>query len=111
MVAVLTASDSVPRMVVSVSARGELEARMVKPWANVEGKSLELWVLPANGAPQSLGLVSSSADTRLRIAASDPRMQRGKAFAVSLEPQGGSPTGQPTGPVLCSGAIAATRKT
>lgn len=27
------------------------------------------------------------------------------ALAVSLEPAGGSPTGQPTGPVLYSGAI------
>lgn len=27
------------------------------------------------------------------------------ALAVSLEPPGGSPTGQPTGPVLYSGAI------
>ncbi|MGY4667666.1 anti-sigma-K factor RskA [Ewingella americana] len=30
----------------------------------------------------------------------------GSTLAISLEPQGGSPTGQPTGAVLYSGAIA-----
>jgi anti-sigma-K factor RskA len=29
-------------------------------------------------------------------------------LAVSLEPQGGSPTGQPTGPVLATGAMQPT---
>jgi anti-sigma-K factor RskA len=28
------------------------------------------------------------------------------ALAVSLEPPGGSPTGQPTGPVIASGKLA-----
>ena len=110
-VSVLTASDSVPRMVVSLHGADELRVRMVKPWSNTEGKSLELWVLPKNGAPRSLGLIDNDRDTRLRLAASDPRLQLANALAVSLEPRGGSPTGQPTGPVLCSGVIASTRKT
>ena len=32
-------------------------------------------------------------------------------IALALEARGGSPTGAPTGPVLCSGAIAGTRRT
>jgi anti-sigma-K factor RskA len=108
---VLTASDSVPRMVVSLHGANDLRVRMVKPWSNTEGKSLELWVLPKNGAPRSLGLIDNDRDTRLRLAAADPRLQLANALAVSLEPRGGSPTGQPTGPVLCSGVIASTRKT
>ena len=110
-VSVLTASDSVPRMVVSLHGANDLRVRMVKPWSNTEGKSLELWVLPKNGAPRSLGVIDNHQDTRLRLALSDPRLQSANALAVSLEPRGGSPTGQPTGPVLCSGVIAATRKT
>ena len=110
-VSVLTASDSVPRMVVSLHGANDLRVRMVKPWAGTEGKSLELWVLPKNGAPRSLGLIDNHRDTRLTLALSDPRLQLANALAVSLEPRGGSPTGQPTGPVLCSGVIAATRKT
>jgi len=31
----------------------------------------------------------------------------GTVLAVSLEPQGGSPTGQPTGPVLFQGKVLA----
>ena len=105
-VAVLTASDAVPRMVVSLDARGEVYVRMLKPWANVEDKALELWAVPKNGAPRSLGLVRNDRDTRLRLASADARLVALNAFAVSLEPPGGSPTGKPTGPVLCSGAIA-----
>ena len=110
-VAVLTSSDSVARMVVSLHAPGELQIRMVKPWAGIEGKSLELWVLPKNGAPRSLGLIDERGDTRIRLAAGDARFQGANALAVSMEPRGGSPSGQPTGPVLCSGTIAATRRT
>jgi anti-sigma-K factor RskA len=110
-VAVLTASDSVPRMVVSMHDANELRVRVVKSWKGMEGKSLELWALPKNGAPRSLGLVANERDTRLRLAASDARLLSASAFAVSLEPRGGSTTGAPTGPVLCSGAIAGTRRT
>ena len=39
----------------------------------------------------------------------DVRVSGAVAFAVSLEPMSGSPTGQPTGPVLCSGSIAPVR--
>ena len=68
--------------------------------------------LPTEGAPRSLGLVANTGgETLIRIRATDPRMRSAGALAVSLEPAGGSPTRQPTGPVLCSGAIAAARGT
>jgi anti-sigma-K factor RskA len=111
-VAVLTAQDSGPRAVVSMHEPDTLRVRIVKPWANAEGKSLELWVLPTEGPPRSLGLVANAAtDTLIRLRTSDARMQGANALAVSLEPAGGSPTSLPTGPVLCSGAIAPVRKT
>jgi anti-sigma-K factor RskA len=110
-VAVLTASDAVPRMVVSMHAESELRVRIIHPWKGTEGRSLELWALPKNGAPRSLGLVENERDTRIRLAASDARLLNANAFAVSLEPHGGSPSGAPTGTVLCSGAIAGTRRT
>ncbi len=106
-VAVLTAQDSGPRAVVSMHEPDTLRVRIVKPWRNVEGKSLELWVLPTEGAPRSLGLVANAGgETLIRIRATDPRMRSASALAVSLEPAGGSPTKLPSGPVLCSGAIA-----
>lgn len=111
-VAVLTAQDSGPRMVVSMEEPELMRVKIVKPWSGVEGKSLELWVLPTEGAPRSLGLVANtSTETLIRIRAGDARMQGATGLAVSLEPAGGSPTKAPTGPVLCSGAIAPVRKT
>ena len=65
-------------------------------------RALELWAVPSSGAPRSLGLISGSGVTVL---------QRGKlldataALAVSLEPQGGSPSGAPTGPILYVGKL------
>ena len=37
------------------------------------------------------------------VAAADQALGDVPALAISLEPPGGSPTGQPTGPVLYSG--------
>jgi anti-sigma-K factor RskA len=110
-VAVLTAQESGPRMVVSMHDPDVLRVKVVKPWKGIEGKSLELWVLPTEGAPRSLGLVPNSGiDTVIRLAAGDARLRNATALAVSLEPAEGSPTKAPTGPVLCSGAIAAVKK-
>lgn len=109
LVAMLNAPDAVPRMMVTLQA-GELRVRPLKPWTNVAGRSLELWALPRQGAPRSLGLVSNDADTRIALDPGDPRLRDATALAVSLEPRDGSPTGQPTGPVLCSGAIAVVKK-
>jgi len=109
-VAVLNAPDAVPRMMVTMSPRGELLVRPLKSWKGIEDKGLELWALPRDGAPRSLGLVRNDDETRIRIDPADARMASATALAVSLEPRTGSPTGRPTGPVLCSGAIAATRR-
>ena len=111
-VAVLTAPDSAPRMVVSMHSPDLLRVRVVTPWQEARGKSLELWVLPKEGAPRSLGLIdNATGDTLITILPTDPRVRGANALAISLEPSGGSPTKQPTGPVLASGVIAPVRKT
>jgi anti-sigma-K factor RskA len=66
-------------------------------------RSLELWTIPAGGKPRSLGLISDASPTELSLAARMP--DPGSTLAISLEPHGGSPTGQPTGPILYSGAM------
>lgn len=109
-VAVVTAPDSSPHMVISMHEPDLLRVRTVKAWTGAEGHSLELWVLPRAGAPRSLGLVSNvPGDTLIRISPGDPRVRDASALAVSLEPKGGSPTRLPTGPVLGSGVIAPAR--
>jgi anti-sigma-K factor RskA len=71
------------------------------------GKVHELWALPENGAPVSLGLMPHTGDHR-RVLTAEQRqaLGRSKQIAVSLEPTGGSPTGAPTGPVLLVAPLA-----
>jgi anti-sigma-K factor RskA len=66
------------------------------------GKAHELWALPeGGGAPVSLGLMPHTGDHHRVLSASQRAALAGsKQIAVSLEPEGGSPTGAPTGPVL-----------
>lgn len=66
------------------------------------GKAHELWALPeGGGAPVSLGLMPHTGDHHRVLNASQRAALSGsKQIAVSLEPEGGSPTGSPTGPVL-----------
>jgi anti-sigma-K factor RskA len=67
----------------------------------------ELWVIPADGKPRSLGTMPASKQTHMRLAdALAQLLQEGATIAISVEPRGGSPTGAPTGPVVASGALA-----
>lgn len=62
-------------------------------------ESLELWVIGDDGKPASLGLLPEGAQGEMPLPAS-VAMPRQPTLAVSREPAGGSPTGQPTGPVI-----------
>jgi anti-sigma-K factor RskA len=72
-------------------------------------RALELWMLPDGGNPRSLGvvpIVTPPGIARVELpATADQALQSIPALAVSLEPAGGSPTGQPTGPVLYTGPV------
>lgn len=68
------------------------------------GKSFELWVLPRQGKPIAAGVVSLRGTEHMPMppALVEAALQA-KGFAISVEPRGGSPTGQPTGPVTYVG--------
>ena len=70
------------------------------------GKSYEVWAVGGGrDKPQSLGVIDASLkipQSRFGTLAPDT------VLAISLEPEGGSPTGQPTGPVLYTGTLVAT---
>lgn len=58
-------------------------------------RSLEMWHLPKGATrPSSLGLLPDNPQARTTLTAGP-----GDIFAISLEPPGGSPTGQPTQPI------------
>lgn len=68
----------------------------------------QLWLIPAGGKPHSLGVMPARPHMQLTLAEPiSTIIGRGAMLAVSLEPVGGSPTDQPTGPVLASGLITA----
>ncbi len=82
----------------------ELWIKTLDPSIQVSGKSLQLWGLPKDGAPRSLGLVEAVEKAALKLpAGADQALADIPTLAVSLEPRGGSPSGAPTGPVLFSG--------
>jgi anti-sigma-K factor RskA len=71
--------------------------------------SPELWVIPADGKPRSMGLMNASLPGWAKVPASaSAALAAGVTIAVSIEPVGGSPTGQPTGPVILTGKMTAT---
>jgi len=87
------------------SISGDGRAMVTKPLPTVSlqaNRALELWAVPPQGAPRSLGLISSQGST---IVKKGRVLDNTAALAVSLEPPGGSPTGTPTGPVLYLGKL------
>ncbi len=89
--------------VASISADGRaLVLKPINAVALSPGRALELWAVPAQGAPRSLGLVKEDgATTLLRT----QLLANTAAFAVSVEPTGGSTTGAPTGPIVSVGKL------
>ncbi|ROH88031.1 hypothetical protein ED236_00635 [Pseudomethylobacillus aquaticus] len=69
-------------------------------------KAYELWLLPADqSAPVSIGLLPQQGKASLSIKPELAAQLLTGALAVSVEPPGGSPSGQPTGAVLYQGKI------
>jgi anti-sigma-K factor RskA len=66
----------------------------------------ELWLIPSGGKPLPLGVLTADRPTQIAIPpVFADQARRNAVLAVSLEPPGGSPTGQPTGPVIGSGKL------
>lgn len=82
-------------------------ARPSTPVSLQPDRVLELWWAPEQGKPTSLGLIRADGVTVLSRGRL-PGGLRGSGIdhmAVSVEPPGGSPTGQPTGPVVFYGKL------
>lgn len=66
------------------------------------GHSHELWLLPEGGKPVSLGLMPTASAASMTVSVP---ITADATLAISVEPEGGSPTGQPTGPVVAQGRL------
>lgn len=69
------------------------------------GQSLELWLLKDDRPPISLGLLPADENGTLQVAAAYRELLHGAQCAISIEPEGGSPTGAPTGDVVAVAPI------
>lgn len=77
------------------------------PPAVQPGRSTELWLIPPGQKPIALGVFPTDRPATMHLAPAIVAQLSDRALlAVSVEPPGGSPTGQPTGPVIAKGAIA-----
>lgn len=100
-VAVLTPSNGPAVLLAYAMPNGDLMVQPMAALAQVPaGRDMELWALP-KGAPRphSMGVLPASGRD---MGAMPPP---GTRIMVSLEPAGGSPTGQPTGPMVYSGML------
>jgi len=95
-------AGGVPVLVATAEPNGALNVRPNGTIAVPSDRDLELWALAAGETrPRSLGVLPAGG--RQLVASLSP----GTQLLVSLEPRGGSPTGQPTGPVLYGGRLVA----
>jgi len=88
------------------------QARMIVVPAAVSqvaaNRSAELWLVPEHGKPVALGLLAGQHAVIVLLSDAVMQAMSGAAnLAVSIEPVGGSRTGQPTGPIVAQGAIRA----
>jgi anti-sigma-K factor RskA len=109
-VAVLLDKDQRPMMTADLDiADGRLLLRLnLTPPRDFTAKVLEVWLVSPDGMRRSLGLFPSErpgTTTALSLPHDTAEALAKAALAVSLEPRGGSTTGQPSGPVLFTGAL------
>jgi anti-sigma-K factor RskA len=67
------------------------------------GKTYELWAIRANKPPEPAGLLDVRGDQHVARVDTVPRAKEVVAFAVSIEPEGGSTS--PTGPIVLVGNL------
>ena len=98
--AVVQGGGALPALIVRVDTRtGTAQVRPVGAEVPA-GRNLELWYVGAEG-PKPLGLVGPTPSRVTLPAGASPD----GVIAVSVEPPGGSPSGQPTGPVVYTGKL------
>lgn len=103
LVAVLLTGDNQPGAIVNVSADGRAELVPLGDIPVPPGRALQVWTLwDRVRGPVSVGLSRSARRLDLDLKAL-PRTTPTQLFEITLEPEAGSPTGRPTGPILMKG--------
>ncbi len=106
LIATLTAAGQSPVLVARFDPQsGALFVRAALK-DDTQARVPELWLIPDDGIPKSLGLLNRDGLADLLVSGENRALfGAGGTLAISLEPAGGSPTGAPTGPVIASGTL------
>jgi anti-sigma-K factor RskA len=103
LIAVLLTNENRPAAIVNAFANGNAEFIPLEGLQIPAGQALEVWAIPgANQNPISVGVVNQLRSLRLNLDRV-PGLRPDQVIAISVEPPQGSPTGQPTGPVIVKG--------
>jgi len=103
LVAVLMSETNQPGAVLRTFADGRAELTPLGDMQIPHNHSIQVWTFPdPAGAPVSVGVVQTARTVLLNLQ-NLPQPHSNQLFAISVEPLAGSPTGQPTGPVVMKG--------
>lgn len=107
LVAVLQQNAALPAFILTMDAATKSFTVRRVGAAPQPGKSYELWLVSDRlERPRSLGVIGGSDFTiRPSLAAYDGETISRATYAVTLEPEGGSPTGVATGPTVYTGKL------
>ncbi len=106
MVVLVDPQESAPGWIVQASADKQLTLTPLGPVSVPGQKSLQFWTKGEGwDKPVSLGLVEPGKTVTLALEKLPP-LQVNQLFEITLEPENGSPTGRPTGPILFIGKAA-----
>ncbi|NPU69498.1 hypothetical protein HL667_31150 [Bradyrhizobium sp. 83012] len=109
-VALLQKDAASPAFILTVDAGSKSYTVRRVGAAPEPGKSFELWLVSDKlQRPRSLGVIGGSDFTsRPVLSAYDADTVNRATYAVTVEPEGGSPTGQATGPIVFTGKLIET---
>ncbi|MEM9971515.1 MAG: anti-sigma factor [Pseudomonadota bacterium] len=101
--ATLISADGAVHIEAGYSPDGNLFKVIPEEGAPAAGRDFELWVIGAGAdAPVSLGVIPADQESLFEITPEIAALIDGGTLAVSDEPEGGSPTGAPTGAILAT---------
>ena len=95
-----------PNFVATIGTDGRSLTIVPAALLTADKRSMELWLIPQGGKPRFARPDPAGQPVQLNL---PPELLKhvgtGATLAVSLEPPGGSPTGQPTGEVIAHGNL------
>ena len=109
LVAVLQPTEATPAYLVRANLADRLLT--VRPLSATPppGRVYELWIIdPTLGAPRSLGVLAQDAPPRALPPGIRADVAARATYAITAEPPGGSPTGQPSGTPVFTGHLVPT---